>query len=357
VSVSIAVVGAGIFGVASAVRLAERDHPVTLFEAAGDILSGASGINQYRLHRGYHYPRSIETAIASRDSEASFRAAYGAAIIDNPEHYYAVAGRDSLTSGEAFQSFLNRLGLAHREAAPPFLRPEAVELCVTVEESLFDSVVLRQLAWEQLRESTVEVRLGRRVRLSELGDFDVVVVAAYSAMNSVLEGLGDRPHYQFEVVEKPVVRAPPALAGRSVVILDGPFLCMDPHGSSGLSVMGHVVHAIHHTNVGPLPVVPETIEPLLNQGVIERPATTNFPRFVEAATHFLPDAAEIEHVGSMFTIRAVLPGLDATDARPTLVTRVDERVIVVFSGKIGTCVRAADEVADLIEVGRPPEPL
>jgi hypothetical protein len=84
---------------------------------------------------------------------------------------------------------------------------------------------------------------------------------------------------------------------------------------------------------------------------------TNFPLFVEAATQFLPDAGGLEHVGSMFTVRAVLPGLDRTDARPTRITRLDERVITVFSGKIGTCVRAANEVAGLIDEGRVPEAL
>ena len=57
---------------------------------------------------------------------------------------------------------------------------------------------------------------------------------------------------------------------------------------------------------------------------------------------------ELEHVGSMFTIRTVLPGLDATDERPTLVTAVDERLVTVFSGKVGTCVRAAEEVAAIV---------
>jgi hypothetical protein len=357
VSERIAVVGAGIFGVACSVRLAERGHPVTLFEAADDILCGASGINQYRLHRGYHYPRSLETATASRDSERSFRAAYGPAVVDNPEHYYAIAAEDSLTTGEAFLEFIHELELPHREVAPPFLRGETVEVCVVVEESLFDPTVLRELAWEQLRGSTIDVQLGRGMRVSELDDFDLVVVTAYSELNSVLDGDHLQPDYQFEVVEKPVVRPPAGLARKSVVVLDGPFLCLDPYGTTGLSVMGHVVHAIHRSSVGPAPVVPDELAPLLNRGVIERPAVTKFGLFVEAAETFLPDAAGLEHVGSMFTIRAVLPGLDTTDARPTLVTRLDERVITVFSGKIGTCVRAADEVAALIDEGRPPEPL
>ena len=186
------------------------------------------------------------------------------------------------------------------------------------------------------------------MRLDELGDYEVVVVAAYAAMNDLLAGTSMEREYQFEVVEKAVVRPPDELAGRSVVILDGPFTCIDPFGRTGFSVMGHVVHAIHHTNVGRSAEIPPEIAPLLDRGVIERPPLTNWALFREAAAEFFPDAAGLEHVGSMFTIRTVLPGLDATDERPTLVTAVDERLVTVFSGKIGTCVRAAEEVAAIV---------
>ena len=54
----IAVVGGGIFGVSAAVKLARAGHQADLFEKQRDILCAASGINQYRIHRGYHYPRN-----------------------------------------------------------------------------------------------------------------------------------------------------------------------------------------------------------------------------------------------------------------------------------------------------------
>jgi hypothetical protein len=82
--------------------------------------------------------------------------------------------------------------------------------------------------------------------------------------------------------------------------------------------------------------------------VIERPEPTKFPLFREAAAEFYADAERLQHAGSMFTIRTVLPGMDATDERPTLVTAADERLVTVFSGKIGTCVRAAEEVAAIV---------
>ena len=68
----IAVIGGGIFGVTTAIRLA-KNHHVDLYEKNSDILQSASGINQYRLHRGYHYPRSNETALSSLKSEILFK--------------------------------------------------------------------------------------------------------------------------------------------------------------------------------------------------------------------------------------------------------------------------------------------
>ena len=55
----IAIIGGGFFGATVAYVLAEAGYPVTLFEKHDDLLQAASGINQFRLHRGYHYPRSV----------------------------------------------------------------------------------------------------------------------------------------------------------------------------------------------------------------------------------------------------------------------------------------------------------
>src|SRR3989338_8270724 len=92
----VAVVGAGLFGISTALELDRAGHTVTLFEKNSDILQAASGINQYRLHRGYHYPRSKETIQSALITEGSFRKEYGPAIIDGPEHYYCIAKEKSL---------------------------------------------------------------------------------------------------------------------------------------------------------------------------------------------------------------------------------------------------------------------
>ncbi len=346
----IAVIGGGIFGVTSAIELSRRGHRVDLYERDGDLLRSASGINQYRLHRGYHYPRSRETAIDCRDSEIVFQSVFSPAVVTDVDHYYAVAARDSLTSADDYVAFCRTLGLEFEIAEPDVLIPRSMAITLRVREHLFEPTILRAIAWDRLRASGVAVHLEADVQVADLDDADVIVVATYAELNRQLrDHAGAQRPYQFEVCEKPVVRLPEVYARQSVVVMDGPFMCFDPMGSSDLHVLGHVVHAIHATNVGLEPQVPAELVPLLNKGVVERPAVTNFDRFVEAGREFFPRFDETVHVGSMYTVRAVLPGVEGTDSRPTLVRQVDDRIITVFSGKIATCVGAALQVASLVD--------
>ncbi len=50
----------------------------------------------------------------------------------------------------------------------------------------------------------------------------------------------------------------------------------------------------------------------------------------------------------MFTIRVVPPHVEDTDERPTMDRTVNEKIITVFSGKITTCVDAANNINKMI---------
>ena len=63
---------------------------------------------------------------------------------------------------------------------------------------------------------------------------------------------------------------------------------------------------------------------------------------------FFKDIESAEHIGSMFTIRTVLPNRDKDDARPTLVENPTDNIFNLFSGKIGTCVSATEELMEYV---------
>lgn len=346
----IAVVGAGIFGITSAVKLASAGHEVDLYEKNTEILSAASGINQYRLHRGYHYPRSKSTALSSKYAVDSFRREYGEAVVDHNEHYYSIAKEGSRVSGQEFLNFCKECELEHEKVdLNDHVHPEHIDLTIRSAEALLDPLKLRDIAKQKLANSKVKLFLNSMFMPNQIDEYEIVVNATYANSNFILERYPDeKKDYQFEVCEKPVLRLPEKYRGKSIVVLDGPFFCIDPYSTTDLHVMGNVVHAIHASNVGPFPIIPEEIKPLLNKGIIKNPEVTNITHFLKVAAKFMPDLKEVEHVGSMFTIRTVLPNVEATDERPTLVSKVGDKIIHVFSGKIGNCVEAAEEVLKLV---------
>lgn len=346
----IAVVGGGIFGVTAAIKLAEKGYAVDLFEKQNDILQAASGINQYRLHRGYHYPRSKETVQSLLKSNPSFRKEYGEAIIDSVDHYYCIAKKDSLISAKDYLAFCKEHNLEYAEV-PEFnlINKASVDLCLKVKEGLLDPAKLHEICWERLKKNKVNVFLGTAADEEKLGKYDFAVIAAYAGQNFALKHIPEaHTDYQYELCEKLVVELPESFKGKSIVVLDGPFMCVDPFGHTGLFVMGNVNHAIHQTNIGKHPVINERFKPFLNKGVIKNPPITNFSKFIESGSEFIPELKKAKHIGSMYTIRTVLPYQDKTDARPTLVGSINHKTITIFSGKIANCVDAAEETAAII---------
>ncbi len=346
----VAVVGAGIFGITIALRLDAMGLDVELFDRHDGILRAASGINQYRVHRGYHYPRSSGTGRHLLATHDRFRAEYGETLVEGSRYLYAIASEGSLTTAEGFKRFMDGHSLHYREVEDSRIDSSRVDLIAEVEEQLLDPHRLLSLCTARLARSSVTLRLGEVATETSTRSFDRVVVCGYATSNSFFDRNPDAAvAYQFEVCEKPVVRMPRSFGRPSIVILDGPFMCIDPIGSTDHFVMGNVVFAIHATNVGLTPEVPEHVAPVLDSGVVPPPKFTRFGSFVESGRHFIPAMEQAEHVGSMFTVRTVFPNLEHTDARPTVVRAVDERVLSVLAGKLATCVDAADRVVRLLD--------
>ena len=334
----VAVVGAGIFGISSALKL-DGDFDVTLYEKTDDILKGASSINQYRLHRGYHYPRSIETAVSAKKGTESFIEEYPCEISNTKQHY-VVASQKSKVNSKEYESFMDSIKLKYEKVNTPLVNKLTTENTYLVDETLFDPCKLYELCMGKLRNSQVTIIYKTEFTSDMSSDFDYVINCTYSNLNEVHD---DGQMYQYEICEKPILKLSDKYKGIGVIIMDGPFMCIDPYSDTEYHVMGNVVEAIHETNVGKSPVVSEELRPLLNKGLIKNPPITKIDRFIETAKEFL-DMDDVEHIGSMFTIRTVLANRDHDDARPSIVKKHSNNMYSIFSGKISTAVDTSNEL-------------
>lgn len=329
----IAVVGGGIFGCTAAIYLARDGHSVTLYEQDSGLLYGASRVNQYRLHAGYHYPRSTETAIQSKAGLRSFTKEYQSAIITEDDHYYLIPNEGSKVTVQEYRDFMDSVSLEYEQIkSVPWAANDQISGIFKVNENSIDISELRRLVYEKLNQSGVKVLTNTKYEDQQT---EVIVNAAYSNINFVIP-VDQRIDYQFEVCAKPIVQLPKSLHRLSAVIIDGNFGCVDPYGRTDFHVLGHVEHAVLDRTVGKFP--PETYDEI----VIQHRAG------ITALGNYIPDMTKCAYQRTMYTVRTVLPNRDHDDARPTYVTKHTDRLYSVFSGKIGTAVDASIELCQFI---------
>ena len=336
------VIGGGVFGLTSAIELSNNGYLVDVKEKSNTIMGGASSINQYRLHKGYHYPRSKETAQECLDGLYSFKRKYEDCVVNGDiTHMYSIASEDSLISGDEYKEFLDDMKLSYEEREP---MPNC-DLTIVADEELFCPKKLTESLEKKIQSSYINVELNTEVIDLEYWkkEYDVVVIATYSDINQLLD---DKKWYQFELCEKPVVKLPKIFENTSIVIMDGPFMCLDPYQDE-YHVLGNVKEAIHVWNEGTAPFWPHEYTKYLNKGLIKnpKPELTKIDKFIESGVKYFGDEfRDLEHIGSMYTFRAVLANRDHDDARPTLVNHEGDNVYTLFSGKIDTCVNAGREL-------------
>lgn len=336
----IAVIGAGIFGITTSLFLDKEGHDVYLFERNDAIMREASLGNQFRLHRGYHYPRSPETVDALRAAAPEFNSFYSKSINKENKHYYCIAKKDSFVSSKEYLDFCNRHNLNYKVVDDCPVSKESIDISLLVEENLISYKCLHSQCSEMLNNSSVKVLLS-----TEFVDngFDAIVNCTYSNINQHSK---NKKSYQFELCEKILVKLPLEFEAVSIVVMDGPFMCIDPFENS-YHLMGNVVHAIHETNIGTEPKVSDKYAPYLSREFSEAKNISKFNKFIESGKKYIPGLKDAEYIASKFVIRSVLPNVEDTDERPTIVN-MHENTVDVFSGKIDTCVSAAKQVVQLL---------
>jgi hypothetical protein len=332
-----AVIGGGVFGCVIAVDLAHAGYEVTLFEERYGILEGAVARCQARLHSGYHYPRSDKTAIAAHDDSAVFRHRFPQAI-RSTQHYYLIAP-ESKTSPEEYVAFCDRVDLPYEVVDKP-PQVHTAELCLRVPEAFVDLSILRRCLHRELTAAGVNVVTNHRAETPP--PVDVVVRATY--------GQPWHEPLQYELCEVALLQL-----GRygddSYVVMDGEFVSLDPY-SPGTYMLYDVKHSIHVSNVGMKPDVPPEYKPLLN-ALGPRPTKLSYVDAMRnSAGRFFwgldgSGQGVSIYAGSLFSVRAVLPNVDATDERPTLIHQ-DGNVISVLSGKICSAITASKRVLALL---------
>lgn len=109
------IIGAGLYGLYSALFCAKRGENVLVLECDERPFSRATYINQARVHMGYHYPRSLSTAIKSAGYFEHFVKSYPFCINESFQQIYAVSSEFSWTDAYEFENSAGRRGYSAKE--------------------------------------------------------------------------------------------------------------------------------------------------------------------------------------------------------------------------------------------------
>lgn len=360
------VIGGGFFGTYLAFELKRRLRKVVVLERARDLLTRASYNNQARVHAGYHYPRSLMTAVRSRVNFPRFVEDFRDAIKSDFEKYYAVGRHGSKVTADQFALFMQRAGVSLSPAPERISRmfnSDLVEAVFTAREYVFDAAILRRIMRRRLEAAGITIQFGisaervrsgglRRIELgarqnNQMFDLstDWVFNCTYSGINRLCHASGlPLIPLKHELAEIALVDVPPALKLISVTMMCGPYFSLVPFPDRALWTLSHVRYTPHQSWHDSTP------KSYRDSGAhfdLERAVkVTNAPLMIRDAARYLPVMAGCVHRDSLWEVKTVLPQSELDDGRPILFHYSAEQpgLAMVLGGKLDNVYDLAQEL-------------
>jgi hypothetical protein len=335
------VVGAGIFGCSAALELKKRGYNVRIVEKGKEILGGATKFNHNRIHYGYHYPRSIETARQSLLSLSSFLIEYGKSVKANFYNYYAIAEENSMVSANKYEIFCSEMGISY---APVDLNSEIINNKLLsanylVNEPIYDCDILQSLVEKKLNDEGIRVDLNTDIRDINVTGETIIINCSYSALNDVNThfGAGEiKGKYQDVLI--PVIKWEHEPIG--LTVMDGPFCSIMPRGfNKNEFLVYHVVEGVFETDCSSFK---------LNENEFKKISE----RILEKSSIYYPFLKDVEVIDYWKSKRFV-PDNSTTDSRTSqiFISPHLKNYISVFSGKVSTAVSIAKVIANYLDSG------
>ena len=149
----ICIVGAGWYGCHLGLHLKEKGYTVKIFEKEKDIFEGSSGKNQFRLHQGYHYPRSSLTIREIKKNFLRFKKKYAKFISFPKNNFYCIAKNESLIDFGTYLNILKANNLFYKKKKINFLKN--IEGSIQVKEGVILNSKIKKFYKKKLKEEII----------------------------------------------------------------------------------------------------------------------------------------------------------------------------------------------------------
>ena len=366
------IIGAGFYGLYAALHCGKKREKVLVLECDREPFQRATYINQARVHQGYHYPRSLSTAMKSAGYFERFNLDHSFCINREFEKIYATSAQYSWSDGEQFKKFCKAAAIPCKEVYPEtYFQKDMCDGAFVTREYTYDAMLLKEHYLEELMKlPNVKMLFNSQITQLEKGQDDYlcrlssgdeyrapfVLNATYASTNQILELLGfEKFKIKYELCEIILCDVNDRLKECGITVMDGPFFSIMPFGKTVFHSLTSVTFTPHTTSYQALPVFPcqeksgrTCSDKRLGNcnDCIAKPESA-FPYMEKLARKYLRDDFDFHYVKSLFSMKPILTSSEIDDSRPTVV-RVYSRkptFVGVLSGKINT-VYDLDEVLD-----------
>ena len=365
------IIGAGLYGLYAALFCCRKKEKVLVLEADSAPFARATTVNQARVHQGYHYPRSISTALKSAGYFERFNRDFGFCINREFRQIYATSASFSWTDGKQFRDFCRAAGIPCEEVSPDnYFREGMCDGAFQTREYAYDAGTLKEWMLEKLADTGNRATILYNINIAAIdqkGDvFEIraedgrvwqasfVLNAAYAGTNQILALAGFEPfRMKYELCEITLCTVNEKLKDVGITVMDGPFFSVMPFGKTGVHSLTAVAFTPHTTCYDPLPSFPCqdaggvacSLKRLGNCNACPAKPATAFPYMAGLARKYLRDEYAFSYRESLFSMKPVLMSSEIDDSRPTVIRVCSEHpaFVGVLSGKINT-VYDLDEV-------------
>lgn len=361
------IIGAGLYGMYAAEFCARRGQHVLVLEYDSAPFQRATYINQARVHMGYHYPRSLTTAVKSAGYFRRFAEDFSFCIHDKFEQIYATSDQFSWTDAQRFREFCKAAGIKCEDVAvSKYFKPGMCDGAFLTEEYTYDAKILQKFYEEKLEGNTnadliFQARIERIVKENNLFricledgscyEAPYVLNASYGSVNQIIdkvEGIKKELFpIKYELCEIILCEASEMLQGTGITVMDGPFFSIMPFGKTGYHSLTSVTFTPHVTSYDAKPAFSCQLktdskmcdsEQLGNCNECECKPDSAWPYMSHLADKYLKDEYAYSYVKSLYSMKPILKSSEVDDSRPTAIRVMSKEptFISVLSGKINT---------------------
>lgn len=354
------ILGGGLYGLYTATLLSKKNK-IAIIETDSDIFSRATFVNQARIHNGYHYPRSISTAIKSSKYFDKFSKDFSFAINNRFRKIYSIAKAYSYTSGDQFIKFCKNANIPCSEVnLPDFINKDTVEASFETKEFGFDALKIKEYYYNKIdncdnikiflsthptkvkvinKKYLIETNTKKQFKTSN------VINTTYASTNQISQLFNlDKFKIKYEICEIITCDVNKKIKDIGFTIMDGPFCSLMPFGLTGKHSLTSVAFTPHKTSFDELPNFDcQQKNKLCTSFHLEncntclaRPKTA-WKYMSQIAKKYLKNI-DIEYVDSYFAIKPILKVSEIDDSRPTVIKKLSSNpsFFTVLSGKINT---------------------